>query len=194
MTSVWSFTWFQCQLNIVNANRMPHMIRMLVKRLNCVTLRLSNTLFIYILKLHNHGVPFYKTSSREQIIQKYKALKEFKEKGTFHKDVASLFRVTKNTLSTWKKTKDKIFEKYNSGLKPCINNSLFYEVKMFQSVTNAQGKGYQIRRRTEHWGISSFWRIARKMEKDIKYTFLYISTYILKTLQKFTELFLENFN
>ena len=85
---------------------MPHMIRMLVKRHNCFTLRLSNTLFTYILKLHNHGVPFYKTSSREQIIQKYKALKEFKEKGTFHKDVASLFRVPKNTLLTWKKTKD----------------------------------------------------------------------------------------
>ena len=38
------------------------------------------------------------------------------EKGTRHKDVASLFGVPKNTLSTWKKNKDKIFEKYNSGL------------------------------------------------------------------------------
>ena len=194
MTSVWSFTWFQCQLNLVNVNRMPHMIRMLVKRLNCVTLRLSNTFFIYILKLHNHGVPFYKTWSREQIIQKYKALKEFKEKETFHKDIASLFRVPKNTWSTWKKNKDKIFEKYKSGLKPCINDSLFYEVKMSQSVANAQRKGCQIRRRIEHWGISSFRRTARKMEKDIKYAFLYISTYILKTSQIFTELFLENFN
>ena len=46
---------------------------------------------------------------------KYKALKEL-EKGTPHKDVASLFGVPKNTLSTWKKNKDKIFEKYNSGL------------------------------------------------------------------------------
>ena len=46
---------------------------------------------------------------------KYKALKEL-EKGTPHKDVGSLFRVPKNTLSTWKKNKDKIFEKYNSGL------------------------------------------------------------------------------
>ena len=46
---------------------------------------------------------------------KYKALEEL-EKGTPHKDVAFLFRVPKNTLSTWKKNKDKIFEKYNSGL------------------------------------------------------------------------------
>ena len=46
---------------------------------------------------------------------KYKALKEL-EKGTRHKDVVSLFEVLKNTLATWKKNKDKIFQKYNSGL------------------------------------------------------------------------------
>ena len=46
---------------------------------------------------------------------KYKALKEL-EKRTTHKDVALLFEVPKNTLSTQKKNKDKIFEKYNSGL------------------------------------------------------------------------------
>ena len=46
---------------------------------------------------------------------KYKALKEL-EKGTPHKDVASLFGVPKNTLSTWKKNKEKIFQMYNSGL------------------------------------------------------------------------------
>ena len=46
---------------------------------------------------------------------KYKALKELK-KGTLHNDVASLFGVPNNTLSTWKKNKGKIFEKYNSGL------------------------------------------------------------------------------
>ena len=38
------------------------------------------------------------------------------EKKTPHKDVASLFGLLKNTLSTWKKNKNKIFEKYNSGL------------------------------------------------------------------------------
>ena len=78
---------------------------------------------------------------------KYKALKEL-EKGTAHKDVASLFGVPKNTLLTLKKNKVKIFEKYNSGLiskrvinqrstrnltKLCINGSLFYKAKMFQS-------------------------------------------------------------
>ena len=37
---------------------------------------------------------------------KYKALKEL-EKGNPHKDVASLFGVPKNALSTWKRTKTK---------------------------------------------------------------------------------------
>ena len=56
-----------------------------------------------------------KQTSNKSYKIKYKALKEL-EKGTPHKDVASLFGVPKNTLSTWKKNKDKIFEKYNSGL------------------------------------------------------------------------------
>ena len=46
---------------------------------------------------------------------KCKTLTEL-EKGTPHEDVASIFEVPKNTLQTWKKNKDKIFEKYNSGL------------------------------------------------------------------------------
>ena len=63
-----------------------------------------------------HGVRCYKTSSREQIIQnKLKTLKEL-ENGTPQKDVDTLFGVPKNTLLTWKKNKDKIFEKCNSGL------------------------------------------------------------------------------
>ena len=37
---------------------------------------------------------------------KYKALKEL-EKGTPHKDIARMFEVPKNTLSTWKKTQRK---------------------------------------------------------------------------------------
>ena len=45
---------------------------------------------------------------------KFKALKAL-EKGTPHKDVSSFFGLLKNTLSTWKKSKDKIFEKYSSG-------------------------------------------------------------------------------
>ena len=55
---------------------------------------------------------------------KYKTFKEL-EKGTPHKDVASLFGVPKNTLLTWK-NKDKIFEKYNSGL---ISKSKTREVR-----------------------------------------------------------------
>ena len=46
---------------------------------------------------------------------KYKALKEL-EKGTPHKDVARMFEVPKNTLSTWKKHKEKIYENYEKGL------------------------------------------------------------------------------
>ena len=46
---------------------------------------------------------------------KYKALKEL-EKGTPHKDVSRMFEVTKNTLSMWKKHKEKIYENYERGL------------------------------------------------------------------------------
>ena len=46
---------------------------------------------------------------------KYKALKEL-AKGTPHKDVARMFEVPKNTLSTWKKHKEKVYENYERGL------------------------------------------------------------------------------
>ena len=89
---------------------------MSVKRFNCVTLSLSNTLFTYVLKLLNQGVRCYQRLSREQFIQqKYKTLKELK-KGTPHKDFASLFGVLKIPCQHEEKNKDKIFERYNSGL------------------------------------------------------------------------------
>ena len=87
------------------------------------------------------------------------------EKGTPHKDVASLFRVPKSTLLTWKKKKDKIFEKYNSGLiskrvKPGKYEELkkavlkWFLILKSQSCSNqwinAQGKGSRIFRRIEH--------------------------------------------
>ena len=116
VTCVWSFTCFQCQLNIDNANIMPCIIRVSVKWLNCVTFCLTNTLFIYVFKFHNHGARCYKKRQAENKSYKIKlkALKEL-EKGTPQKDVSSFFRLLKNTLSTWKKSKDKIFEKYSSG-------------------------------------------------------------------------------
>ena len=46
---------------------------------------------------------------------RYKALKEL-EKGTRHKDVARMFEVPKNTLSAWKKHKEKTYENYERGL------------------------------------------------------------------------------
>ena len=159
MIWVWSFTWFQFQLKIVNANRMGYMIRMWVERLNCATLHLSNTLFT-----------FWNSTIMTSVATKRRAKKSLKEleKGTPHKDVASLFGVPKNTLSTWKKNKDKIFEKYNSGLiwkrvkqekykdstKLCINSSLFYEVKMFQSVDQFSRK--RVLNSPEDWTFRDF--------------------------------------
>ena len=86
-------TWFECQSNDSIASHFVYRI--------------------YCLLLHNHGVRCYKTSSREQTIQKYKALREL-ERGTPHKDVASLFRVPKNTLSTWKK--DSLYSKLGEAM------------------------------------------------------------------------------
>ena len=86
------------------------------------TTQLRHTLFIeYIVYLRFEASqswrPFItkRRAENKSYKIKYKALKEL-EKGTPHKDVASLFGVPKNTISTWKKNKDKIFEKYNSGL------------------------------------------------------------------------------
>ena len=48
---------------------------------------------------------------------KYISLKEI-EKGTPRKDVLLMFEVPKNTLSTWKKNKEKIYENYKRRAKP----------------------------------------------------------------------------
>ena len=48
---------------------------------------------------------------------KYISLKEI-EKGTPRKDVPRMFEVPKNTLSTWKKNKEKIYENYERRAKP----------------------------------------------------------------------------
>ena len=45
---------------------------------------------------------------------KYKSLLEL-EKGKTNKDVAQLFGVPANTLSTWKENKDKIFQAFQQG-------------------------------------------------------------------------------
>ena len=52
---------------------------------------------------------------KEQNLElKYKALLEL-EKGKTNKEVAQLFSVPANTLSTWKKNKDKIFQAFQQG-------------------------------------------------------------------------------
>ena len=48
---------------------------------------------------------------------KYISLKEI-EKGTPRKDVPHMFEVPKNTLSTWQKNKEKIYENYERRAKP----------------------------------------------------------------------------
>ena len=68
----------------------------------------------------------------------------------------------------------------------------FTKWKCSNQLANAQGNGSCIRRRIEHLGISSFWGMAGKMEKEVKSRFLYISKNISKTLQKFAEFFLED--
>ena len=83
-------------------------------------------------------VPIKRRAENKSYKIKYKALKEL-EKETLRKDVTSFFGVLKNTLSTWKKNKDKIFEKHEQrpyfkkskirevyrGTKLCINGSFF---------------------------------------------------------------------
>ena len=59
-------------------------------------------------------------TSKQRLIDKsykikYKAFKKL-EKGTPHKDVARMSEVPKNTTSTWKKHKEKIYENYEIGL------------------------------------------------------------------------------
>ena len=56
---------------------MPYMIRMSAERLNCVTLLLSNSLFIYVLKLHSHDLCFYKCHSI--LISKKKGPEKYEE-------------------------------------------------------------------------------------------------------------------
>ena len=68
---------------------------------------------------------------------KYKALKELEE-GTPHKDVASLFGVSKNTLSTWKKNKDKILKS--------LTAALFQKVETYEELNKAVHKWFLILR------------------------------------------------
>ena len=145
-------TWFECQSNDSIASHF-------VYRIHCLSTFWNFTVMASVATKHRAENKSYKI--------KYKALKEL-EKGTPHKDVASLFGVPKNTLSTWKKNKDKIFEKYNSGLiwkrvkqekyedstKLCINSSLFYEVKMFQSVDQFSRK--RVLNSPEDWTFRDF--------------------------------------
>ena len=58
---------------------------------------------------------------------KQEALKEL-EKGRPNKDVANQFSISGNTLATWKKNKEKIFEAFqNSSLKRLIVKTKTYK-------------------------------------------------------------------
>ena len=70
--------------------------------------------------LSNFFLIMARNSSKQRRIDKsckikYIPLKELDE-GTPHKDVARMFEVPKNTLSMWKKHKEKIYENYERGL------------------------------------------------------------------------------
>ena len=149
-------TWFECQSNDSIASHF-------VYRIHCLSTFWNFTIMA--------SVATKRWAENKSYKIKYKTLKEL-EKGTPHKDVASLFGVPKNTLSTWEKNKDKIFEKYNSGLiskrvKPkkyeelnkavhkwFLIGSLFYKVKMFQSVGQCSRK--RLSNSPENWSLRDF--------------------------------------
>ena len=172
-----SLTWFECQSKDSIASHF-------VNRIHCLSTFWNFTIMASVATKHLAENKSYKI--------KYKALKEL-EKGTPHKDVASLFGAPKKSLSTWNKNIDKIFAKYNSDLiskrvkpekyeehsKTVHKWFFFYKVKMFQSVGQCSRKSSRILQRIEHWGISSFWGMARKIGNEVKSTFLYISKKIL---------------
>ena len=75
--------------------------------LYCVELAFIHSAKSYI----RHSDHFYSNKhqhSDKSLKVKFKALKEL-ENGTPYKDVASLFGAPEKTLSTWKKSKEKIF-------------------------------------------------------------------------------------
>ena len=93
-------TRFECQLN---DSIVPHFIY----GIHCLSTFCNITIMASVAVKHRAE------NKSSKIV--YKALKEL-EKGTSHRDVSSLYRMPKNTLSPWKKNKDKIVEKDNSGL------------------------------------------------------------------------------
>ena len=54
------------------------------------------------------------------------------EKGAFLKDLVQKYAIPPNTISTWKKTKSKIFESYGKGL-----NSKRIEPEVFKTINKA---------------------------------------------------------
>ena len=67
--------------------------------------------------------------------QKYKALLEL-DKGKSNKDVPLSFGIPPNTLSNWKKSKERIFEAYRNGKAKtkrvkCCSNSIYSNVSLF---------------------------------------------------------------
>ena len=80
------------------------------------TTQLRHTLFIeYIVYLRFETSQLWRRAKNKPYKIKYKALKEL-EKGTPHKDVASLFGVPKNVLLHGKRTKTKSLKSITAAL------------------------------------------------------------------------------
>ena len=69
---------------------------------------------------------------------KYEALLEL-EKGKTNKEVSKFFNVPPNTLSTWKKNKDKIFDAFRQG-----NLAKMVKVDTYDQVNRAILKWFKI--------------------------------------------------
>ena len=90
-------TWFQCQSN-------DSIVSHVVYRIHCLSTFWNFTIMA--------SVATKRRAENKSHKRKYKALNKL-EKGTPYKDVASLLEAPKNTVSTWKKSEDQM---YNSGL------------------------------------------------------------------------------
>ena len=122
--------------------------------------------------------------------KKCKTLKEL-EKGTPHKDIARIFEVPMDTLSTWKYYKEKIYENYKRGFRTARVKPEKYEAVnkavmiwlLIMRRENIPINGPHVQRESPRicWTtwlrrFPCFRRMARKTEKEVHlFTFEHIA-------------------
>ena len=152
---------------------------------------------IYIRRSIKYFLIMATNSSKERRIDKsykikYKALKEL-EKGTPHKDVARMFEVPKNTLSTQKKHKEKIYENYEKGLEATrvkpekyVNKAVMKWLLIMRSENipiNGPMFKEKAQKFAEQLNLEDFHTSDGLLEKLTKrYTYLLLSIYFTKQL------------